>query len=317
MKIDPRHLEIIAAIVDCGGLTEAAELLNKSQPSLSRTLADLELRIGAPLFLPGRRPLQPTELGRALAQSGRMVLQAGQAGSAVIEKFRAGHQGLVRVGGTPIFMDGVVSEMIADFQANSPDVRVDQIYGYRDALVLGLRNQSLDLGILPIAPEDVPTDLVFDPILPSQNVIACREGHPLTRRGIVHLEEIVKYPWVTPPVESPLYHDLKRALQRIGAEGVRVSSTGGSLAAALNILAASDALTILPFSVVFSLRKRRALTALPINITAATERRLGILVSRETLVDPTNQRFRRFIEARFKVMGQQMTRRGQETIWRG
>ncbi|MEO1746662.1 MAG: LysR family transcriptional regulator, partial [Pseudomonadota bacterium] len=37
MKMDPRHLEILAAIVDEGGLTEGAVALGKTQPSVSRT----------------------------------------------------------------------------------------------------------------------------------------------------------------------------------------------------------------------------------------------------------------------------------------
>ena len=46
MKIDPRHLEILAAIVDHGGLTEGASALGKSQPSVSRSLSMLEERLG-------------------------------------------------------------------------------------------------------------------------------------------------------------------------------------------------------------------------------------------------------------------------------
>ncbi|MEM9250690.1 MAG: LysR family transcriptional regulator, partial [Pseudomonadota bacterium] len=109
MKIDPRHLEILAAIVDNGGLTEGAAALGKSQPSLSRTLSQLEDRIGAPLFVPGRRPLQPTELGRALAETGRQILAADRAASEIVQQFRAGRSGRVRVGGTPFFMDGVIA----------------------------------------------------------------------------------------------------------------------------------------------------------------------------------------------------------------
>ena len=77
MKIDPRHLEILFAIVERGGLTEGAEMLGKSQPSLSRSLAILEERIGLALFEPDRRPLRPTELGISLAAEGRKIFQAG------------------------------------------------------------------------------------------------------------------------------------------------------------------------------------------------------------------------------------------------
>ncbi|MGV8987026.1 MAG: LysR family transcriptional regulator [Cypionkella sp.] len=36
MNIDPRQLEILAAIMQAGGMTEGAARLGKSQPSLSR-----------------------------------------------------------------------------------------------------------------------------------------------------------------------------------------------------------------------------------------------------------------------------------------
>lgn len=52
MKLDSEHLEILAMICEKGGLTEGAEAFGKSQPSVSRTMALLEDRIGAPLFEP-------------------------------------------------------------------------------------------------------------------------------------------------------------------------------------------------------------------------------------------------------------------------
>ena len=105
MKIDPRQLEILAAIVQAGGLTEGAAALGKSQPSLSRSVAALEARLGSPLFVTGRRPLMPTELGARLAEEGRRVLQAGEAATHLVQNFRAGKAGAVRMAGTPIFMD--------------------------------------------------------------------------------------------------------------------------------------------------------------------------------------------------------------------
>lgn len=52
MKIDPRQLEILAAIVQSGGLTEGAAALGKSQPSVSRSIAALEARLGSALSCP-------------------------------------------------------------------------------------------------------------------------------------------------------------------------------------------------------------------------------------------------------------------------
>jgi DNA-binding transcriptional LysR family regulator len=76
MKLDERHLIQLAAVVQAGGVTEGAAALGLSQPAVSRTLAMLERRLGEALFVKGRRPLQPTPLGRALAEHGQATPRA-------------------------------------------------------------------------------------------------------------------------------------------------------------------------------------------------------------------------------------------------
>jgi DNA-binding transcriptional LysR family regulator len=50
MRIDPKHLMIIAEISDAGGFTEAAISLGTSQPAISRVVKMLELRLGEAMF---------------------------------------------------------------------------------------------------------------------------------------------------------------------------------------------------------------------------------------------------------------------------
>ena len=98
MKIDSEHLEILAVIVEKGGLTEGADELGKSQPSVSRSMALLEKRIGMPLFEPGRRPLRPTELGASLARLGTRIRTANKDASLLVRRFRQGLAGRRAVG---------------------------------------------------------------------------------------------------------------------------------------------------------------------------------------------------------------------------
>ena len=130
MFIDPRHLMQLAAIVEAGGFTEAAALLGSTQPAISRTVALLEARLGEPLFLRQRRPLQPTAICLTLARQGQTVLAAAQKASESVEQFRQGEEGAVRIAGTPFFMDALVSGLVADYQSQYTRVRVDQKHGY-------------------------------------------------------------------------------------------------------------------------------------------------------------------------------------------
>lgn len=313
MKLDPRQLEVLAAIVDSGGLTDGATLLAKSQPSLSRTVAALEARIGTPLFHPNRRPLQPTELGLRLAEEGRRILQASTAASESIARFRAGRAGAARIGGTPVFMDGVIVPMIANFQMQHPEVRIEQSYGYATELIDRLQKGNLDIAICPLRPADLPGALHFVPILPGRNVIACRDRHPLALAHSVTEADLLHHNWIAPPSGSPLFADLQRVLADLGAAAARVSYSGGSLSAVMEMLAGSDSLTVLPYSVVFTQRRQYRIRALSIKIIHP-DRSLGLLHA-DTL-SPVAQRLKSSVTTQFSTLAATIQHRERESLWR-
>lgn len=279
MKIDPRHLEMLAAIVDHGGLTEGAFALGKTQPGVSRTLNQLEERLGVPLFASNRRPLQPTEFCLQLVQHGRTISQAGDAVSEFVTSYKRGQAGALRVAGSPIFMDGVVSPILAAFQAEYPSIQIDQGYGYVQTVLDRLNSDKLDLGVVPMRKALVPDGIETLEVLPGRNVIACRAGHPLARTKNLDAREIANQSWIAPPPDSPLYHDLRAVLDGLGAKDIKVSFSGGSLSSVLNFLNESDALTVLPYSVVYRLRRQNTLAALDVPV-GDPDRHLCVLTSK-------------------------------------
>lgn len=203
MKIDERHLIQLAAVVKTGGVTEGAALLGLAQPAVSRTLSMLEMRLGEPLFIKGRRPLQPTPLCLSLSEQGLVMLAASRKASDLVESFRVGKSGVVRVGGTPFFMDALIAGLCAEFQVTRPDVRIDQTYGYFPDLRAALKADQIDLAICPIDILDEGSGLEFQQILPGRNVIACRVTHPLLLKRRLQPSQLLDYPWVAPPPGSP------------------------------------------------------------------------------------------------------------------
>lgn len=315
MQIDPNHLIILAAVVDAGGLTQGARVLGKSQPSLSRSLSALEARLGLPLFEKGRRPLVATELGASLAAQGRIIRAAGAEAAAQADLYKGGKTGAVRVAGTPVFMDAVIAAMIAGFQQANPNVRVDQSYGYADALIRDVQSGALDLALCPLPPNAVPEGLAFEEILQGRNVIACRIGHPLVRKKTLRLSDIAPYPWIAPPSDSPLYHDLKAILREIEVDDFKVSFSGGSISSVRTVLEGSDSLTILPYSVLFMMRHLKSVTALDIRIRHAP-RNLGILSATDRENPPAVRRFHRHLGVEFKALARSITHAQQASVWR-
>lgn len=315
MKIDPRQLEILAAIVDGGGLTDGAALLSKSQPSLSRSVSLLEARLGVPLFHPHKRPLQATELGLRLAEEGRRILHASNAANEAVQSFRAGRAGAVRIGGTPVFMDGVIVPMVAAFQMQNPEVRIEQSYGYAPELTERIQNGTLDIAICPLRAADLPRGVSFDPILPGRNVIACRDGHPLAKAHSVTKDDLLNHTWIAPPAGSPLFADLQRVLADLGAAQARVSYSGGSLSAVMEMLVGSDSLTVLPYSVVFAQRRQYRVRALSIKI-AHPDRSLGLLYANSSALSPVATRLKASVSAQFMALAAVIQHQERQTLWR-
>lgn len=315
MQIDPRHLEILAAIVDAGGVSEGATRLGKSQPSLSRSIALLEARLGAPLFEKGKRPLQPTPLGTALSEEGRIITQAKDAAAKKALSHSRGHVGSIRIGGTPVFMDGVISPMLATFQQEFPELRLDQSYGFLDDLLRQLENDQIDLAICPVVPSELPDDFDLQVLLPGRNVIACGSAHPLARRTSLRLDDIAPYPWIAPPTNSPLFQDLRQVLSEIGIKDIKVSFSGGSLASIMNVLLGSESLTVLPYSVLFTYRDANVLHALPIKISHP-ERQLGLLKKSNASSVPTVKHLANHLTLHFQGLSNRIAERERRHVWR-
>lgn len=314
MKLDERHLVQLAAVVQAGGVTEAAALLGMTQPAVSRTIAMLEQRIGEPLFIRGRRPLQPTPLGQALASHGQTMLSASRKASALLAGFQKGSFGVVRVGGSPFFSDALISGMVAEFQDKRPDVRVEQSYGYLGELRAALDADRIDIAICPIDILAEGSGLRFDVVLPGRNVVACRTTHPLLLKRRLDPASLLDYPWVGPPEGSPLYADLNSLALSLGATEIKIRYSGGSLSSAINYLKSSDALTVLPHSVVFAYRNEKSITALPVKIPHP-ERALGILQQTNAARAPAVDAFVAHVTRRFKDLALLIERHERAVVW--
>jgi DNA-binding transcriptional LysR family regulator len=315
MKLSETHLIQLSAVVDAGSVSKGAAALGLSQPALSRSLALLEARIGKPLFLRGRRPLQATALGLQLAAHGRRILTESRRAAEAVHSLLRGSRGLVRVCGVPFFMDAMISRIIASFQNRHPEVMVEQSYGNLAEVRLGLNADQLDLGIVPLGTSGEPEGLAFQPILAARNVVCCRVGHPLSRNRRLMVGDLGRYPWIAPLPGSPLLADLFAIRSSLGSAELDIRYSGGSLLSVINYMADTEALAILPFSVFFAERKQNRIAVLPVDIPQP-QRNLGILRRAGAERNPAAGAFAAFVAAEFDQMKQLIQRHENAVVWR-
>ena len=315
MKLNESHLIQLSAVVDAGSVSKGAAALGLSQPALSRSLAQLEARVGKPLFIRDRRPLQATPLGVQLAAHGRRILLESRRATEAVQSLLRGTRGLVRVGGVPFFMDAMVSRIIAAFQNQNPDVDFQQSYGNLSEVGQGLRSDQLDLGVVPLGTSGEPEGLSFTAILPARNVVCCRVGHPLQHAKRLGTGDLGRFPWVAPLPGSPLLADLFAIRSSLGSTDLDIRFSGGSLLSVINYISETDALAILPFSVWFAERKHNRLAVLPVDIPQP-QRNLGILTTLGPAKNPAAAAFAEFVVVSFETMQQLILRHENAVVWR-
>lgn len=275
MKLDAHTLLILSAIVESGSFAAAAARLGTSQPAISREVKALEARLGQRLFDRTVRPAAPSSLCIDLAESGRGVAYATEQARLRLATDRSGESGHLRLAGPPFFMDYVLTPIVAEFLRLRPNVQVTVQSAYPAEANALVRRGRVDLALCPIEPIDLDPSTVFTPLLPARNVVACRTGHPLTRRQNLGLPDILSHPWIAPAEGSPLWQDMQTTLLHLGAERVEIALRCTSPAGVLNYLLGSNALAILPAEVVRAMA-RYGVVELQINLPAPA-RTIGLL----------------------------------------
>ena len=256
----------------------------------------------------------PTIIGQQLAAHGKVILEAGKNASDAVVGFRAGSAGTVRIGGVPFFMDAFISRMIGQIQMQEPDIRVDQSYGNLPDIQTGLRSGQLDMAVCPLGVVEPGSELNFTELLPGRNVVAARARHPLFRKKAVTSNDMLRYPWIAPLPGSPLLADLHSILLSIGMSEVNVRYSGGSLMSVLHYLEETDALTVLPQSVLFAFRQTGLFKTVPMKIPQP-DRSLGILRLKEAPSLPASQKLQKFITLAFDDLRAIILRHENAVIW--
>lgn len=129
------HLRIFAAVVDAGGFSAAARLLDKSQPAVSYAIAALEGQLGLTLFERGRRKPALTPAGTAVLAYARRLGQLSDELAANAASLTAGLEGTLAFAVDTFFPTEVLGVSLADLAETFPSVALDMTIRSRELVM--------------------------------------------------------------------------------------------------------------------------------------------------------------------------------------
>ncbi|MEU6117372.1 LysR family transcriptional regulator [Streptomyces sp. NPDC047117] len=186
MNVELRHLRVLAAIGDEGTLTGAAHALRVTQPALSRTLAQLEQRLGVRLVERTTRSLRLTEPGTRLYESAHRIL--GQLDDALADAAGRGTPRPLRLAFVWAALGSHTVPLLRAWRERHPEFPVD-IRRADDPVAL-LRRGEADLAFLRLRPEPDDSYVVHRALIRERRMAAVPVGHPLADRADVALAEL-------------------------------------------------------------------------------------------------------------------------------
>lgn len=197
MTIELRLIRYALALGEHGNYARAAEALNITQPSLSRSIASLEAALGVTLFDRGPKGAVPTAFGRVLIDCGNGVMQREAHLRREIALLAGMEQGSLSVGAGPFLAESSAARAIARVAMSHPRLRIKCVSGDPADVLREVLAERLDLGVTASTGLDLDHRLVVE-ALPRQRIyLACRPGHPLTQGSAPTLAQALAFPLVS------------------------------------------------------------------------------------------------------------------------
>jgi len=218
MTIDLRFIRHAAALAEHGSFSRAAEALGIGQPTLSRSIRDLESQIGLTLFTRASRGVSPTDFGYLFLKQAALVSGQVQDLEREIALAKGLHSGELAVGFGPYPYNLLFPPALPRFMACQPALRLRVQVDSLEVLGHALRQRTLDLvvGERSILEGDESIE-VFESLAPLKAYLFVRAGHPLAARK-VELGELFRYPMVQISRLPP--RALKAFLEARGRAGI-------------------------------------------------------------------------------------------------
>jgi DNA-binding transcriptional LysR family regulator len=240
-----RHFIAVAQHLHFG---RAAAALHMSQPPLSRSIQDLEARLGATLLARSRRKVELTPEGarfleeaqRVIAQLERAVLEVGS--------MAAGAGGRLRLGFVSLADFGVLPGLLKAFKASHPGVALALREMLSPDQALALSAGELDFGLLlpPVA-----GDLEHLVVQRERFVVALPARHALARaRGRIAMRQLSGEAFVMAPRDiAPALHDIVALLTARAGFSPRVAQEAIQMQTVVSLVSSGLGVAVVPSSV--------------------------------------------------------------------
>jgi DNA-binding transcriptional LysR family regulator len=137
-------MQAFVRVVEAGSFSAAARALNMGQPAISKTVAQLEARLGVRLLMRSTHVLAPTEAGRSFYERAKRSIEEADEAEAVARGAGKGLTGRLRVSAAVTFARLHIVPHLPKFLAAHPGLTMDVML---DDRIIDLIEEGVDVAL--------------------------------------------------------------------------------------------------------------------------------------------------------------------------
>lgn len=197
------QLRALVGLAEHGSYSIAASKLGVSQPSLHRSISELQGLLGETLFERTAQGVIPRPRARMLARKASLAMSEIRQGLEDIRAIEGNLIGQLSIGCLPMARTDLLPESLQCFLADYPDASIRLMDGPYEEQLHALLHGDLDL-IIGALRDPAPTrELAQEPLFDDPLGVIVRAGHPALAHDRVSLSDLSKMEWIAPRVNTP------------------------------------------------------------------------------------------------------------------
>jgi DNA-binding transcriptional LysR family regulator len=239
-----RHLRAITAVAERGSLRAAARHLGIDQPSITRSIREVEQELGVALFERHPRGVSPTAMGQAFLRRAGAIQNELRLAVDEIAQMRGEASGQVAVTLSSAVQMSLLPRVIAPFRRRYGDVYLTLREGSFPTAEASLLEGAIDFYVGPVPEAPPKGELVVEKLFDNTRLVFGRKGHP--KAAAKTLAELADAKWIRTLVAVDNATELAQVFEHFGLRPPIVEMTAASTMAIMLAVANSDLLTMLP-----------------------------------------------------------------------
>ena len=190
-----RVLRYFLAIASEGSITNAANYLHVTQPTLSRQIKELEEEVGQKLFIRGSHNMKLTQEGFILRKRAEEIVSMVDKTEAEFRSMESTVAGDIYIGGGETRAISYIADVVRELREEYPDIKYHLHSGNEADVTERLDRGLIDFGIL-VQPADLTK---YDCLhLPAEDIwgVVMRKDSPLAEKPSITRKDLRELPLI-------------------------------------------------------------------------------------------------------------------------